>query len=135
VTLADGRRAYRTGDLGFVDPETGLLHCAGRRDRQIKLRGYRIELEDVEAHLRAVAGVRDAAVVVVERRGEPDHLLAIVVAPTLPAGGRALAAHVRAALAAELPDWALPRVVRAVPALPLTANGKLDREALRELTA
>jgi D-alanine--poly(phosphoribitol) ligase subunit 1 len=134
--LPDGRRAYRTGDLGTLDGD--LLSCAGRLDRQVKLRGYRIELEEIEAHLRAVAGVGDAAVLTIDREGQPDHMVAVVAEATagagaLPAGGRALTAYVRAALADRLPDYALPRIVRSVPALPLTPNGKLDRRALREM--
>src|SRR4029077_20053523 len=74
-TLSDGRRAYRTGDLGVTDHADGLLSCAGRLDRQLKLRGSRIELEEIEAHLRAVPGVDDAAVLAVERDGQPDHLV------------------------------------------------------------
>jgi len=133
-TLPDGRPAYRTGDLGCIDPADGLLYCAARLDRQIKLRGHRIELEEIEMHLRALAGVGDAAVLPVDRDGQPDHLVAVVATTgQLPAHGRALTAFVRAALAEHLPDYALPRTVRRVPALPLTANGKLDRRALGEM--
>ncbi|HLK09782.1 MAG TPA: amino acid adenylation domain-containing protein [Candidatus Binatia bacterium] len=135
--LSDGRRAYRTGDLGTIDQAEGLLWCAGRLDRQIKLHGYRIELEEIEARLRAVPGVRDGAVLAVERDGRADHLVAFVVGaadgPPLPADGRALTRHVRAALAEWLGDHALPRLVRGVDTLPLTANGKVDRAALREM--
>ncbi|TMB21733.1 MAG: D-alanine--poly(phosphoribitol) ligase [Deltaproteobacteria bacterium] len=133
-TLPDGRRAYRTGDLGWIDPRDGALFCAGRLDHQIKLRGYRIEIEEIETHLRAVPGVADAAVVPIERDGQPDHLVAlVVVTPTLSSAGRALTNHVRAALAESLPEYAVPRLVRATPALPLTARGKLDRRAVREI--
>ena len=135
-TLPDGRRAYRTGDLGAIDPHDGSVACGGRLDGQIKLHGYRLELEEIEAHLRAVPGVGDGAVVAIERDGRPDHLVAVVVGasddPSLPAGGRTLTELVRAALAESLPDYALPRLVRRVPALPLTSNGKVDRRALRE---
>lgn len=138
VTLGDGRRAYRTGDLGAVDRDDGALSCAGRLDRQIKLHGYRIELEEIEARLRAVPGVADGAVLAVDRDGQPDHLIAAVVGGDagvrpLPDGGRALAQLVRAALAEWLPDYALPRLVHRVGALPLTANGKVDRGALRAM--
>jgi D-alanine--poly(phosphoribitol) ligase subunit 1 len=133
-TLSDGRRAYRTGDLGWIDPRDGALFCVGRLDHQIKLHGYRIELEEIEVHLRRVPGVADAAVVPIERDGRPDHLAAFVVpTPALPSTGRALTSHVRAALATLLPDYALPRLVRTTPVLPLTVQGKLDRRALREL--
>jgi len=138
IALPDGRRAYRTGDLGWIDPDDGALACAGRLDRQIKLHGYRIELEEIEARLRAVPGVTDGAVLAVERDGRPDHLVAAVVggdadAPPLPEGARPLVQVVRAALAEWLPDYALPRLVRRVRALPLTPNGKIDRRALREM--
>jgi D-alanine--poly(phosphoribitol) ligase subunit 1 len=140
VLLDDGRQAYRTGDLGFIDPEDGMLCCAGRLDRQIKLSGYRIELEEVEARLRMVPGLTDAAVIAVDHDGRYDHLIAAVVegeavVPPLPHDGRALARHVRTALAEWLPDYALPRLVHRVRALPLTVNGKVDRGALRAMLA
>src|SRR5262249_6500881 len=110
----------------------------GRLDRQIKLHGYRIELEEVETLLRAVPGVGDGAVLLMERDGRPDHLLAVVVgdpaAPAaLPEGRRPPTAFLRAALAASLAAYAIPRLARRVPRLPLTRNGKVDRSALREL--
>jgi D-alanine--poly(phosphoribitol) ligase subunit 1 len=138
VTLDDGRRAYRTGDVGAIDPGDGMLFCAGRLDRQIKLHGYRVELEEIETRLRAVPGVVDGAVLAVERNGQADHLIAAVVGDDtegspLPDNPRALSGFVRAALTEWLPDYALPRRVRRLGALPLTVNGKIDREALRAM--
>ncbi len=133
VTLADGRHAYRTGDLGHMD-RAGLLFCDGRVDRQIKLHGYRVELEEIESRLRRVRGIDDAAVIAVERDGHPDHLVAFVVpdrAAALPASDLTLARVLRDALAAWLPAYALPRSIRRMTALPLTANGKVDRASLR----
>ena len=119
---------------GWIEPREGLLFCVGRLDHQVKLHGYRIEIEEIETHLRAVPGVTDGAVVPVERDGTPDHLVAlVVVSPRLASAGRALTNRVRAALAECLPAYALPRLVRSTPTLPLTAHGKLDRRALREL--
>ncbi len=134
VTLPGGRRAYRTGDVGHVDPTDGLLYCGGRLDRQVKLHGYRIELEEVEVQLRRVPGVDDAAVLAVERDGRPDHLAAFVTggAP-LPPSDLALTRAARALLAEHLAAYALPRSVRRLPSLPLTTNGKVDRSALRAL--
>src|SRR5262249_21524316 len=90
----DGRRAYRTGDLGSIDPDDGSIACAGRLDGQIKLHGYRLELEEIEAHLRVVPGVSDGAVLAIDRDGQPDHLVAGGVGappppPAPPGGGRA----------------------------------------------
>lgn len=125
--LPDGRPAYRTGDLGHVG-EDGLLYCDGRLDRQIKLNGYRLELEEIEASLRALPGVADAGVVAAMRGGRPDHLVAFVVTSVPPQ-------ELRAALARKLPAYALPRHYRAVERLPLTVNGKLDRRALEDVVA
>jgi D-alanine--poly(phosphoribitol) ligase subunit 1 len=138
LMLPDGRRAYRTGDLGAIDPDERALECSGRLDRQIKLHGYRIELEEIEGRLRAVPGVADGAVLAIDRDGRPDHLLAVVVGdatagPALPEGGRPLTDLVRGVLAEWLPSYALPRIARRVAHLPLTPNGKVDRLALREL--
>jgi D-alanine--poly(phosphoribitol) ligase subunit 1 len=136
VPLPNGSVAYRTGDLGHIDPSDGLLYCAGRLDRQVKLHGYRLELEEIEAHLRRLPGVADAAVLTVDRDGRPDYLVAFVapgdevVSRALPEGTLALTRVVREQLAEGLPAYALPRRVHLLPALPLTANGKLDRRAL-----
>jgi D-alanine--poly(phosphoribitol) ligase subunit 1 len=137
VPLADGDMAYRTGDLGHIGVTDGLLYCAGRLDRQVKLHGYRLELEEIETHLRQLPGVSDAAVVTVERDGRPDYLIAFVVpvdaaaAQTLPNATPALTRSIRASLAERLPAYALPRSVRLLPSPPLTANGKLDRRFLQ----
>jgi D-alanine--poly(phosphoribitol) ligase subunit 1 len=123
--LPDGRPAYRTGDLGHV-AEDGLLYCDGRLDRQIKLHGYRLELEEIEASLRALPEVADAVVVPALRGGRTDHLVAFVVSSESPA-------ELRAGLARRLPAYAVPRFIRPVARLPLTVNGKLDRRALEDV--
>lgn len=138
VRLADGRMAYRTGDIGHRDPSDGLLYCGGRVDRQIKLHGYRVELDEIETRLRQIPGIADAAVIAIERDGRADHIAAFVVRAgdaALPTSDIALARHVRAALAPWLPAYALPRAVRGLGSLPLTVNGKVDRERLRSMLA
>jgi amino acid adenylation domain-containing protein len=118
-----GARRYRTGDQGrFRD---GALEILGRLDRQVKIRGFRIELEDVEAALRRNAAVEDAAVIVRDDALGNKQLVAyVVLAPAL-----ALAA-LRAELAARLPAYMVPAAWVQLAALPITANGKLDRAAL-----
>ncbi len=131
-----GQRAYRTGDLGHFDAE-GLLHFHGRRDGQIKLHGYRIELADIESNLLALPDVREAVVLPVERGGAPQWLAAYVTLATgLPPAEAEVttAAALREALAGKLPAYMLPRSIHFVSAFPLTANGKVDRRKLVEGT-
>ena len=127
-----GQRAYRTGDIGYFD-ERGLLHFQGRRDDQIKLHGYRVELADIESNLLALSDVREAVVLPVERGGIPQWLDAYVTRTTgVPAAGEevAVARHLRQELMGKLPGYMLPRSIHFVDALPLTANGKVDRRRL-----
>jgi D-alanine--poly(phosphoribitol) ligase subunit 1 len=124
-----GLRAYKTGDLGcFRD---GLLFFEGRIDEQIKLSGYRIELGDVEANLRALPTVRDAVVVPVKKSGTAQSLTAFV---TLLARNETsdfkLAHNLRSQLGERLPAYMLPRKFIFLDTFPMTANGKVDRAAL-----
>lgn len=127
-TVRGGHRAYRTGDWGrYRGP---LLYCEGRMDQQVKLHGYRIELGDIEAHLREVPGVRDAVVVPVVRDGIAHSLTALLLAADDAGDGEALAREAKQAIASQLPAYMIPRRVRVVERFPLTANGKVDRAAL-----
>jgi D-alanine--poly(phosphoribitol) ligase subunit 1 len=128
----DGVRAYRTGDWGRC--RDSLLFFEGRMDNQIKLHGYRIELADVEANLRALPAVRDAVVLPVLKQGVADSLAAFVI-PNEPAAGREFEAAnaLRAALAERLPAYMLPRRILFVETFPMNANGKADRRRLAEI--
>ncbi|MET8543699.1 MupA/Atu3671 family FMN-dependent luciferase-like monooxygenase [Kitasatospora sp. NPDC004799] len=119
----DGRR-YRTGDLGRWRPD-GRLEYLGRADRQVKVRGYRVEPGEIETVLARVPGVRAAAVTA--RRTAAGTVLAGYVgcpAAELP--------RVRDELADLLPDYMVPGLWAAVDALPFNTNGKLDTAALPE---
>ncbi|MCB8913125.1 amino acid adenylation domain-containing protein [Rhodococcus rhodochrous] len=135
-----GSRMYRTGDLvrwstGGGDspdddntaaaPDLRLIY-AGRADLQVKVRGRRIELGEVEAALLRHPDVERAAAVVRRETGS-DRVVAYVVPRT---GTVPDAEAIRDALAAELPDFMVPAVVVPLAAMPITANGKLDRAAL-----
>ncbi|WP_257463243.1 non-ribosomal peptide synthetase [Archangium lipolyticum] len=118
-----GRRLYRSGDVGRQLAD-GTIEFLGRRDDQVKVRGARIELGQVEAALLALPDVRDA-VAVVDGRGE--RLLGYV----LPADGAELSADaVRAGLRRHLPGYLVPDVIVPVDAWPMTTSGKVDRARL-----
>jgi D-alanine--poly(phosphoribitol) ligase subunit 1 len=123
------QRAYRTGDLGrFRD---SLLFFEGRIDEQIKLTGYRIELGDVEANLRALPTVRDAVVIPVIKSGAAQSLTAFVTLTTRnETSDFQLAHNLRRQLAERLPAYMLPRKFILLNVFPMTANGKVDRAAL-----
>ncbi len=122
--LLDGNIWYLTGDLAYQDPE-GLFHHLGRTDNQVKVNGYRVELEEVEAHLRTVCGADSVAVVAWPmKHGTATGLVAFV------SGVDAGAGEVRAGMKARVPAYMVPSRVHSLPALPVNANGKCDRKAL-----
>lgn len=118
-------RSYRTGDLGRIRPD-GLLEHLGRKDFQVKIRGFRVETGEVEAALRRIPGVEDAAVAASPSAGGENRLVGYLVwnAPPLP--------HrtVRAELLKRLPDYMVPAAFVTLPSLPLTPRGKVDLKSL-----
>ncbi|GAB08435.1 putative non-ribosomal peptide synthetase [Gordonia araii NBRC 100433] len=118
-----GSRLYRTGDL--ARRVRGDIEYLGRGDSQVQLRGFRIELGEVRSALLTVGTVRDAAVVI-SGEGAGEMLVGYVVTDD----GTVDAAAVREAAARLLPAYMVPSAIVALTALPLTANGKLDRRAL-----
>ncbi|MFD8665354.1 amino acid adenylation domain-containing protein [Streptomyces microflavus] len=119
----DGSRMYHTGDLARRTLD-GELQFAGRADDQVQLKGFRVELGEVECAVRELDGVVDVAVTVAD---SGDHLVAHIVG--------AAPADLAARLSAKLPVHMVPGRVLPVDALPLTVNGKLDRKALTERAA
>ena len=124
-----GERIYGTGDLVRMRADGRLQHL-GRLDQQVKVRGYRIELGEVEARLRAHPEVRDAVVV-----AQAERLVAYVVPRGESPSAAPTAETLRAWLGAVLPAYMIPAVVVPLDALPLTANGKVDRKALPAVNA
>jgi acyl-coenzyme A synthetase/AMP-(fatty) acid ligase/acyl carrier protein len=125
-----GERLYRTGDLGRYLP-SGDIEFLGREDSQVKIRGYRVELGEIEAVLAGHPQVREAAVLARDG-GAPGEkrLSAYVVAAPEDGGGDLDEAALRSFLRERLPDYMIPAGFLFLPALPLTANGKVDRRAL-----
>lgn len=122
-------RWYRTGDLARIDTE-GTAHYRGRLDRQIKLRGYRIELQEIEAHLRTACAARTApaevaVVAIAPGPGEPaTGIAAFVVQDGFDAGATL------ATMKQRVPAYMVPDQIHALETLPLNSNGKIDYPAL-----
>ncbi len=120
-----GERLYRTGDLARLRPD-GEIEYLGRLDFQVKIRGFRIELGEIEAALLAEPEVREAVVVARREASGATRLVGYVVgAPDPPL-------ELARRLGRILPDYMVPAAFMVLPALPLSANGKLDRRALPE---
>ena len=125
-----GERLYRTGDLGrwLCD---GSLEFGGRSDRQVKIRGHRVELGAIEAALRGSARVRDAAVICQGDTGERATADPSLVAYVVARDGVATDCDLATALRKELPHYMAPAQIISVPCLPRSPNGKLDQQKLR----
>lgn len=116
---------YRTGDLGQLLPD-GRFLCLGRRDQLVKVRGFRIELEEIESHLQKTPGIRAAAAFVYKNaEAHSEHLCAYVESDTT-----IDLDSLRAFLARELPEYLIPTFIIQLEHLPLTASGKLNRKEL-----
>jgi acyl-coenzyme A synthetase/AMP-(fatty) acid ligase len=128
----DADRIYRTGDLARLG-EDGEIVLVGRADTQIKSRGYRIELGEIEAALHVLDELEESAVVAVESAGIDGLAIACGYVPRK---DEAMApADLKTRLAARLPAYMIPSRWRRFERLPLNANGKVDRKALKEIFA
>ncbi|QOD81531.1 amino acid adenylation domain-containing protein [Chromobacterium haemolyticum] len=128
---AEGRRLYRTGDLARWQPD-GELELLGRMDGQVKVQGYRIELGEIEAAAMRAGSLARAVASVVRRNNATAIQLHVVARPDYDGD---IVAAVRAKLVLHLPAYMQPHHVTVLDALPLTANGKVDRARLAALAA
>ncbi len=124
-----GRRAYRTGDEGYL--KGPMLYYCGRLDFQIKLNGYRIEIEDIENNIRRLDGVANATVVPSVVGGKITHLVAFVIPCDMDID-RTLKGTIafKQKLKAFLPEYMIPRKIVFMDRFPTNTNGKIDRKAL-----
>jgi acyl carrier protein len=120
------RKIYRTGDLGRMLPDGCLLHL-GRKDFFVKIRGYRVELDEIEMTLMEFAGIKEVVVMALNNNSGDERLVAYVVPKTAPGPN---VSEMRRFLEHKLPDYMIPTTFIALDALPLTDTLKVDRKAL-----
>lgn len=119
-------RIYRTGDLGRMLPDGCLLHL-GRKDFFVKIRGYRIDIDEIEAALRECSSIKEAVVVARNNNSGDERLVAYLV-PTVQPGPKV--GELRRFLNEKLPDYMIPHDFVTLEAIPLTDTRKVDRKAL-----
>lgn len=124
-----GRRLYRTGDLGTFAFD-GTLRFLGRRDGQVKIRGHRLEIGEVETAVNALSDVQEA-VIIVRYTDDQAAVLEVCLVPASDDGWTRT--RLAEALATQLPRHAIPELVRILPVLPRLSSGKIDRGALTAL--
>lgn len=113
---------YKTGDKGRI--EDGLLFIDGRIDFQIKLNGYRMELEEIEHVITEQQGIQGCIVTPIEKQGKVQYLVAHVITSSFDEN------ELKEQLKTVLPEYMIPRKFNVIEQLPMTANGKVDRKAL-----
>lgn len=121
-----GHVIYRTGDLAYYNAD-GSLHYIGRADQQVKLRGYRIELSEIELHLSQYPGINNGAVAIV---GEDFDAQLVAFVQLADKNNKIQSGEIIDYLSMVLPDYMVPKYVLVIDELPKTPNGKLDRKAL-----
>lgn len=129
---ASGYNAYRTKDLVFS--KDGLIFYVGRKDNLVKVGGYRVELEEVEYHLRQVDIIKSCAVAPSEKEGRTLLLAAYVVLKDSSMSKLKAISHIRKTLGKKLQSYMVPQKVVILDALPANANGKIDRVKLKEMS-
>jgi amino acid adenylation domain-containing protein len=122
-------RMYRTGDLGMVLPD-GNIQCFGRIDNQVKIRGYRIELSEIEFILNQQKNIKEAVVLSLKNSAGDQRLIAYVVSTIKQSEQATEISNWKNALKSTLPVYMVPNHFVLLDALPLTVNGKIDRNAL-----
>lgn len=120
--------AYRTGDIGRMLPN-GNIEFFGRKDTQVKVRGHRIELHEIESKLRQIAGVLQSVVLEFSDGREDNYLSAFV---TVSSGDAVTPESIKTALRQAVPEYMVPAHLFVVPEFPVTVNGKIDKNALRQ---
>jgi D-alanine--poly(phosphoribitol) ligase subunit 1 len=132
-TTVDGtpKRCYRTGDEGYI--KNGLVYYIGRKDFQVKLNGFRIELGDIENNLRKIGFIKNAVVLPISRNGKVQHLAAAVTLDRqMDEREFKIGLMIKDELKKFVPDYMVPRKIVIKDSFPVNVNGKVDRKLLME---
>lgn len=121
----NGKNCFKTGDIGFI--KNGKLYCKGRLDSQIKYKGYRIELSEIEANISSVSGTENCAVIV---KRNPDGEVRLIKAFV---SGNVSEEEIRKKLSENLPEYMIPKSIKKLDFIPFNKNGKIDRKELEKL--
>lgn len=125
-------RAYKTGDLAFRDID-GLIYYSGRKDFQIKLNGYRIEIEDIENNIRKLDSINNVVVLPVYREEKISHLMAyITLTEKTEEKEFKVAQKIKEELKKLIPSYMVPRTIKIRQEFPINSNGKINRKLLME---
>ncbi|PYH52711.1 acetyl-CoA synthetase-like protein [Aspergillus niger CBS 101883] len=127
-------RAYRTGDFVRYRPTDCQLEYFGRMDQQVKVRGYRIELKEIEHMLLQNCAVSDAVTVIQRREGQVPDIVSFVTVRLNPGQAKPTQRDLQEWLEDRLPSYMIPRVIRVLEHMPINSNGKLDRQKLAGMT-
>ncbi len=118
---------YKTGDIGYI--EDGKLYCKGRRDSQVKYKGYRIELNDIEYNINSIKDVKECAVVAKYNDNQKVKMIKAFVV----VDNNQTEEYVKKELEKLIPNYMMPKTIKIIDKLPINNNGKIDRKALSEL--
>lgn len=124
----DGQRGYHTGDAGYL--KDGQLYYGGRIDLQIKLHGYRIELEDIENNLMRLPQIDKAIIIPNEKDGKIKSLTAVVTGELNGQKERAFGKQIKEDLKGFLPEYMIPKKIKVLEEFPMNQNGKINRKAI-----
>lgn len=124
----NGYNCYKTGDIGYI--ENDLIYCKGRKDNQIKYKGYRIELGDIENNLLKINGIEQAAVIA---KYKGDTKTVKTIKAYICTSNEISDSEIKEKLSELLPCYMMPKSIIKLDKLPITSNGKLDRKRLAEL--
>ncbi len=123
----DNINCYKTGDLGYIKDRK--LYCKGRKDNQVKYKGYRIELDDIEHNINLIDGVIDCAVIA----KYSDNFIVKTIKAFIVVNNNQDATYIKNELEKLIPIYMIPKTIKIIDKLPINRNGKIDRKALNEL--